>query len=84
MTDTAKLMIEAMSDSKSIVMRAANRNRLARALRALHAAGPSEGMVREGESAASFGIGKPTDDEALPRVWKSMLAQLIAEIGQAK
>ena len=31
-------------------------------------------MISEGESAASIGIGKPVDDEALPRVFSAMLA----------
>lgn len=30
---------------------------------------PTERMVSEMESAASFGIGRPVDDEAIPRVW---------------
>jgi hypothetical protein len=30
-------------------------------------------MISEGESAASFGIGKPVDDQAIPRVWNAML-----------
>lgn len=34
---------------------------------------PTARMISEGESAASFGIGKPVDDEALPRVWRAML-----------
>jgi hypothetical protein len=34
---------------------------------------PTSRMVNEGESAASFGIGKPNDDEAVPRVWFWMI-----------
>lgn len=34
---------------------------------------PDEKMRREGESAASFGIGKPHDDEAIRRVWQWMV-----------
>jgi len=34
---------------------------------------PSTAMIREGESAAPFGIGKPSDDEAIPRVWRAMI-----------
>jgi hypothetical protein len=34
---------------------------------------PTSRMVSEGESAASFGIGKPVDDEAIPRVWRAMI-----------
>lgn len=41
---------------------------------------PSERVICEGESAASIGIGKPSDDEALPRVWKAMLSQALAEL----
>jgi hypothetical protein len=35
---------------------------------------PTPRMVSEGESAASVGIGKPNDDEAIPRVWRAMWA----------
>lgn len=31
-------------------------------------------MIAEGESAASFGIGRPTSDDAIPKVWSWMLA----------
>ena len=34
---------------------------------------PTEAMVASGESAASFGIGKPKDDDAIPRVWRWMI-----------
>lgn len=34
---------------------------------------PTELMISEGESACSLGIGKPCDDEALPRVWRDMV-----------
>jgi hypothetical protein len=34
---------------------------------------PTEAMVASGESAASFGIGKPKDDAAIPRVWRWMI-----------
>jgi hypothetical protein len=40
----------------------------------------SERVISEGESAASIGIGKPSDDEAMPRVWKAMINQAIAEL----
>jgi len=44
------------------------------------------GMVANGESAASIGIGKPVDDEAIPRIWSAMLAAspLVKEQEQAK
>jgi len=35
---------------------------------------PTPKMIAEGESAASFGIGKPTSDDAIPMVWKWMLS----------
>lgn len=35
---------------------------------------PTDSMRRQGESAASFGFGKPYDDEAILRVWEWMLA----------
>lgn len=31
---------------------------------------PTPRMISEMESAASFGIGRPNDDEAVPRVWQ--------------
>ena len=34
---------------------------------------PTEAMVASGESAASFGIGKPKDEAAIPRVWRWMI-----------
>jgi hypothetical protein len=34
---------------------------------------PTDRMVSEGESAASFGIGKPTSEDAIPRVWSEMI-----------
>jgi hypothetical protein len=39
---------------------------------------PTEAMIAEGESAASFGIGKPTDDEAVTRVWQCMIDAALA------
>ena len=35
---------------------------------------PTDLMASEGESAASYGIGKAEDDEAIRRVWRAMLA----------
>lgn len=35
---------------------------------------PTRRMLDAGESAASFGIGKCADDEAMPRVWGEMIA----------
>jgi hypothetical protein len=35
---------------------------------------PTERMIAEGESAASFGIGKPTTDGAIKQVWDWMLS----------
>lgn len=35
---------------------------------------PTSRMCAAGESAASFGIGKVNDDEAIKRVWRDMLA----------
>ena len=40
---------------------------------------PSERMISEGESLASIGIGKPSDDEALPRVWRGMIDTALNE-----
>lgn len=40
---------------------------------------PTERMIAEGESAASFGIGRPADEEALPRVWKWMIEAALKE-----
>jgi hypothetical protein len=34
---------------------------------------PTARMVSEGESVASFGIGKPTDEQAIPNVWRAMI-----------
>lgn len=34
---------------------------------------PTEAMVSAGESAATFGIGKPTDADAVPFVWRAMI-----------
>lgn len=39
---------------------------------------PTERMIVEGESAASVGIGKPTDEHALPRVWQYMIDAAIS------
>lgn len=35
-------------------------------------------MVIEGESAASIGIGKSSDEEALPRAWHAMIDAALA------
>lgn len=35
---------------------------------------PTARMISEEESAASFGIGKPTSADAIPMVWEWMLA----------
>jgi hypothetical protein len=40
---------------------------------------PSERMIAEGESLASIGIGKPSDDEALPRIWRGMIDAALNE-----
>lgn len=40
---------------------------------------PTPRMISEGESAASFGIGRPHDDEAVPRVWEWMLQAALKE-----
>lgn len=40
---------------------------------------PSEAMINAGESAASFGIGKPTSDDAIPRVWEWMIEASLSE-----
>jgi hypothetical protein len=42
---------------------------------------PTPRMVSEGESAATVGIGKPNDDEAIPRVWRAMWAARFGEGG---
>lgn len=34
---------------------------------------PTARMISEGESAASIGLRKPTDDEGVPRVWRYMI-----------
>lgn len=56
---------------------------VATVLRTLKEHGPSEGMIEAGESAASVGIGKPVDEEALPRVWRAMLTAAIEEADHA-
>ena len=43
---------------------------------------PTPRMISEGESAASIGIGKPADDEALPRVWNWMIQAALKEEAQ--
>lgn len=40
---------------------------------------PTDRMNSEGASAASFGIGKPTDEEAIPRVWHAMIDAALRE-----
>ncbi len=40
---------------------------------------PSARMIAEGESAASFGIGKPTSDDTIPKVWQWMLRAALDE-----
>lgn len=40
---------------------------------------PTPRMISAGESAASEGIGKPVDDEALPRIWQSMIDAALNE-----
>jgi hypothetical protein len=40
---------------------------------------PTPRMISEGESAASVGIGKPADDEAITRVWREMLTAFTRE-----
>jgi len=35
---------------------------------------PTARMISEGESAATVGIGKPVDEEAIPRIWRAMHA----------
>jgi hypothetical protein len=42
---------------------------------------PTPRMVSEGESAATVGIGKPNDDEAIPRVWHAMWSSRLGEGG---
>ncbi|QND42941.1 hypothetical protein HB770_20745 [Rhizobium leguminosarum bv. viciae] len=44
---------------------------------------PTEAMISEMESAASFGIGKPNDDEAIPRVWQWGIDAALKEQGKA-
>ncbi|MBT1154353.1 hypothetical protein J1C56_01980 [Aminobacter anthyllidis] len=38
---------------------------------------PTIAMVAEGESAATFGIGKPADDVAVLRVWQWMIDEAL-------
>lgn len=40
---------------------------------------PLPEMISEGESLASIGIGKPSDDEALPRVWRGVIDAALKE-----
>lgn len=43
---------------------------------------PTPAMVAAGESAASVYIGKPTDDDGIPLVWRRMYEAWLRESGQ--
>lgn len=45
---------------------------------------PNTAMIAQGESAASFGIGQPTDEEAIPRVWHWMIDAALSKAPPSK